>query len=187
MLQWKLLPATREHIRMPDDVVVRARIDRRLKEEVEAVLAPKGLSVSEAFRQLMRRIARDRAMPFELIPNPKSIQERQRNMHDAVTPEMRHHATIRTLNHFGFRGNRAAIALLYARPEGATQVEVNEAGRALGSLQMNYLNMLHQAIEWGHKVVVWDDPVRGGKVYKLIFNSHHSGPGAVDPPPNSPH
>jgi hypothetical protein len=64
-----------------------------------------------------------------------------------VTPGMRHHSGARPLNYFGFRGNRAAISLLYARSEGASQSEVNKAGRALGSPQENYLNMLHQAIK----------------------------------------
>ena len=101
-----------------------------------------------------------------------------------VSPEMRHHAAVRTTNHFGFTGNRSAISLLYARREGATQGEVNEAGKALGSRQKNYLNMLHKALEWGHRVEVWDDPVRKGQVYKLFYNPNHSGPGAVSPPNN---
>lgn len=167
------------------NAVVRARIDRRLKEEAEAVLAAKGLTLSEALRQMMMRIAHEKALPFELtVPNPKTIKERKRKMDDVVTPEMRHHAAVRTLNHLGFRGYRAAIAALYTRPEGATQAEVNQVARALGSPQKNYLNMLHQAIKWGHKVIVWDDPVRGGKAYKLIYDPNHGGPGAVDPPRN---
>src|SRR5262245_48962989 len=101
-----------------------------------------------------------------------------------VTSEMRQHSVARTLSYFGFRGNRAAISLLYARPEGASQPEVNDASRALGSRQENYLNMLHQAMKWGHRVYVWDDAARGGKVYKLLYNPHHSGPGAIDPPGN---
>jgi DNA-damage-inducible protein J len=170
---------------MPANAVVCARIDRRLKEEAEAVLAVKGITLSVAFRQMMVRIAREKALPFELtFPNPKPIKEKRRKAENVVTPEMRHHAAVSSLSHFGFRGYRAAIAVLYARPEGATQVEVNQAARALGSPQKKYLNMLHQAIEWGHSVFVWDDPVRGGKAYKLVYDPNHSGPGAVDPPAN---
>jgi addiction module RelB/DinJ family antitoxin len=170
---------------MPADAVVRARIDLRLKRQAEAILAARGLTISEALRQLMMHVARNNALPFELIVQPsKAIKEKGRNMNNVVTPEMRHHSGARTLNYFGFRGNRAAISLLYARSEGASQLEVNNAGRALGSPQENYLNMLHQAIKWGHKVFVWDDPTRGGKVYKLSYNPSHSGPGEVDPPDN---
>jgi len=170
---------------MRANAVVRARIDLQLKLQAEAVLATKGLTVSEALRQMMMHIARDKALPFELIvQNSQPTKEKRRTMIDVVTPEMRHHSAVKTINYFGFRGNRAAIALLYAPPDGATQDEVNKAGRALGSPQENYLNMLHQAIKWGHEVFVWDDVARGGKVYKLVYNPDHNGPGAVDPPAN---
>jgi DNA-damage-inducible protein J len=55
--------------------VVRARIDKRIKTEAEAVLASMGLTVSEAFRMMMVRIAAEKALPFEpLIPNAKTIE-----------------------------------------------------------------------------------------------------------------
>jgi hypothetical protein len=38
---------------------------------------------------------------------------------------------------------------------------------------------LAPSIKWGHDVVVWNDPGRGGKVYKLIFNPSHSAPRSV--------
>jgi len=54
---------------------VRARIDERTKEEAAAVLATIGLTVSDAFRLMMVRIARDKALPFEpLIPNAETIE-----------------------------------------------------------------------------------------------------------------
>ena len=59
---------------MPENEVVRARINGRLKEEAAAVLAAMGLTVSDAFRLLMVRVARDKALPFEpLVPNEKTI------------------------------------------------------------------------------------------------------------------
>lgn len=59
---------------MPN-TVVRARIDEHLKEEASAVLATIGLTVSDAFRLMMVRIATDKAMPFEpLIPNARTIE-----------------------------------------------------------------------------------------------------------------
>jgi DNA-damage-inducible protein J len=55
--------------------VVRARIDEHVKEEAAAVLATIGLTVSDAFRLMMIRIAKDRALPFEpLIPNAETIE-----------------------------------------------------------------------------------------------------------------
>ena len=54
--------------------VVRARIDARTKDEAAAVLASIGLTVSDAFRLMMVRIAREKALPFEpLIPNAETI------------------------------------------------------------------------------------------------------------------
>jgi DNA-damage-inducible protein J len=55
--------------------VVRARIDGRIKDEAEAVLASIGLTVSDAFRMMMVRIATEKALPFEpLIPNAETIE-----------------------------------------------------------------------------------------------------------------
>jgi len=55
--------------------VVRARIDKRIKTEAEAVLASMGLTVSEAFRMMMVRIANEKALPFEpLIPNAETLE-----------------------------------------------------------------------------------------------------------------
>ena len=59
---------------MTSNTVVRARIDERVKKEAEAVLASIGLTVSDAFRLMMVRIATDRALPFQpLIPNDETI------------------------------------------------------------------------------------------------------------------
>jgi DNA-damage-inducible protein J len=60
---------------MTENAVVRARIDERIKEEAAAVLAAMGLTVSDAFRLMMVRIARDKALPFEpLVPNAETIE-----------------------------------------------------------------------------------------------------------------
>jgi DNA-damage-inducible protein J len=57
------------------NTVVRARIDERVKEEAATVLATIGLTVSDAFRLMMVRIARDKALPFEpLVPNAETIE-----------------------------------------------------------------------------------------------------------------
>lgn len=59
---------------MPANAVVRARIDEHIKEEASAVLAAMGLTVSDAFRILLTRVAHDKALPFEpLVPNETTI------------------------------------------------------------------------------------------------------------------
>jgi DNA-damage-inducible protein J len=48
--------------------------DRHTKAEAAAVLAAMGLTPSDAYRMLMVRIAKEKALPFEpLIPNAKTI------------------------------------------------------------------------------------------------------------------
>ena len=60
---------------MSENSVVRARIDERIKEEASAVLAAMGLTVSDAFRLMMMRIAKDKALPFEpLVPHAETIE-----------------------------------------------------------------------------------------------------------------
>ena len=57
------------------NTVVRARIDERVKEEAAAVLATIGLTVSDAFRLMMMRIAHDKALPFDpLSPSAETIE-----------------------------------------------------------------------------------------------------------------
>ena len=57
------------------DTVVRARIDRETKDEATAVLEAIGLTASDAFRLMMRRIAAERRLPFEpLVPNRETVE-----------------------------------------------------------------------------------------------------------------
>jgi DNA-damage-inducible protein J len=59
---------------MTDNSVVRARIDGKTKAEAAAVLGAMGLTLSDAFRLLVKRIAAEKALPFEpLVPNEKTI------------------------------------------------------------------------------------------------------------------
>jgi DNA-damage-inducible protein J len=59
---------------MGENAVVRARINEEIKDEASAVLESMGLTVSDAFRMMMIRIAREKALPFEpLVPNKKTI------------------------------------------------------------------------------------------------------------------
>ena len=60
---------------MTQNAIVRARINEQVKEEASIVLESMGLTVSDAFRMMMTRIATEKALPFEpLIPNAKTIQ-----------------------------------------------------------------------------------------------------------------
>ena len=60
---------------MATNSVVRARIDEHIKEEASIVLATMGLTVSDAFRIMLTRIAREKALPFEpLVPNEATIK-----------------------------------------------------------------------------------------------------------------
>ena len=55
--------------------VVRARVEKTDKAEATAVLAAMGLTLSDAFRMLVKRIAREKALPFEpLVPNRETIE-----------------------------------------------------------------------------------------------------------------
>jgi DNA-damage-inducible protein J len=55
--------------------VVRARISEDIKNEASAVLKAMGLTVSDAFRLMMVKIAKEKALPFEpLVPNEQTIE-----------------------------------------------------------------------------------------------------------------
>ena len=54
--------------------VVRARIDERTKREAAAALKKIGLTLSDAFRLLLVRVAAEKALPFEpLNPNRETV------------------------------------------------------------------------------------------------------------------
>jgi DNA-damage-inducible protein J len=58
-----------EH-RIMTTTLVRARIDQALKDEAASVLAEMGLTVSDAVRIALTKIAREKALPFDMrIPN----------------------------------------------------------------------------------------------------------------------
>ena len=60
---------------MPQNEVIRARIDAKIKEEAAIVLNAMGLTVSDALCMLLTRVAAEKALPFEpLVPNAKTIE-----------------------------------------------------------------------------------------------------------------
>ena len=68
---------------MATDTVVRARIDLETKNQATAALAAMGLSISDYIRMALVRVARDRAVPFEVkVPNAetRAAMEEARSM-----------------------------------------------------------------------------------------------------------
>ena len=60
---------------MSKDSVVRARIDSTTKEQAAAVLQTMGLTVSDAVRLLLIRVAEEKQLPFTVqVPRPATIE-----------------------------------------------------------------------------------------------------------------
>ena len=79
---------------MAANAVVRARIDEHIKEEATAVLAAMGLTLSDAFRIMLTRVAREKALPFEpLVPNAETIEA----MKEARRGNLRSFSSVDTL------------------------------------------------------------------------------------------
>lgn len=56
------------------DETVRARIDSETKHAASAALAAMGLSMSDAIRMMLRRIAEEKRLPFDVaVPNATSV------------------------------------------------------------------------------------------------------------------
>ena len=71
---------------MPTNDVVRARINKQVKKDAQAVLDSIGLTVSDAFRMMMMRIATEKKLPFDpLIPNAKTIEAMKAARGEEVT------------------------------------------------------------------------------------------------------
>jgi len=80
---------------MASDTVVRARIDGQVKEKAAKVLADMGLSVSDAIRLLLVRVAAEKALPFEIkVPNAETraamveLEQETRESFDSVAELM---------------------------------------------------------------------------------------------------
>jgi len=59
---------------MSANQLVQARIDGAIKEEAASVLAAIGLTLSDAVRLLLTKVAQEKALPFDpLIPNATTI------------------------------------------------------------------------------------------------------------------
>jgi DNA-damage-inducible protein J len=59
---------------MTTDTVVRARIDQATKVRAAAALEAMGLSISDAIRLLMLRVADEQRLPFDVkVPNAQTV------------------------------------------------------------------------------------------------------------------
>jgi DNA-damage-inducible protein J len=71
-----------EVVPVASDTEVRARVDGRVKEKAAEVLASMGLSVSDAIRLLLTRVATEKTLPFDVnSPNAETkaaIEELER-------------------------------------------------------------------------------------------------------------
>ncbi|MDR2244771.1 MAG: type II toxin-antitoxin system RelB/DinJ family antitoxin [Burkholderiales bacterium] len=69
--------------------LVRARIDQTLKDEAASVLAEMGLTVSDVVRIALTKIAKEKALPFDMrVPNKLTAEtlaksERGEDLHRA--------------------------------------------------------------------------------------------------------
>ena len=60
---------------MTANQLVQARINGAVKEEAATVLAAMGLTVSDAVRLLLTKVAQEKALPFApLVPNAETIE-----------------------------------------------------------------------------------------------------------------
>jgi DNA-damage-inducible protein J len=59
---------------MPATEMVHVRVDKRIKLKAAKTLASMGLSVSDAVRVLLTRVAVEKALPFEVkVPNATTV------------------------------------------------------------------------------------------------------------------
>jgi DNA-damage-inducible protein J len=74
------------------NTTVRARIDEDIRDHAAQVLSSMGLTVSDAIRMLLTRVATDEAFPFDLTPNALTAEtlrksERGEDLHHAASAE----------------------------------------------------------------------------------------------------
>ena len=84
---------------MTDNSVVRARIDEDTKREAAAVLKTIGLTVSDAFRLLLVRVAAEKSLPFELhVPNAETVKAIKAARHGKLVNVVKPEKLLKSLN-----------------------------------------------------------------------------------------
>jgi DNA-damage-inducible protein J len=59
---------------MTANAIVQTRVRQEIKDEAAIVLDSMGLTISDAMRMLLTRVAREKALPFEpFVPNAETI------------------------------------------------------------------------------------------------------------------
>ena len=58
---------------MSQDAVIRARVNREVKEKAAAVLAAMGLTISDMMRMTLIKVVQEKALPFDPSPNEETI------------------------------------------------------------------------------------------------------------------
>ena len=63
---------------MASTTMVHVRVDEKVKERATATLAKMGISVSDAVRMMLIRVAAEKALPFEVrVPNAATVRAMQ--------------------------------------------------------------------------------------------------------------
>lgn len=63
---------------MAATTMVHVRVDETVKERASATLAEMGISVSDAVRMMLVRVAEEKALPFEVrVPNSRTVKAMQ--------------------------------------------------------------------------------------------------------------
>ncbi|MGD9638277.1 MAG: type II toxin-antitoxin system RelB/DinJ family antitoxin [Alphaproteobacteria bacterium] len=63
---------------MPTTAMVHVRVDEKVKERANRSLSAMGLSISDAVRMLLVRVATENALPFEVkVPNAETVKTLQ--------------------------------------------------------------------------------------------------------------
>jgi DNA-damage-inducible protein J len=79
---------------MAANELIQARIDPNVKAQAAAVLDKLGMKVSDAVRILLTRIAREGALPFELIAAPEAydawFRTKVREALEDIRPDLAH-------------------------------------------------------------------------------------------------
>ena len=61
-------------LRMTTNALIETQVDGSIKEEATAVLATMGLTISDAIRIMLIKVAHDHELPFDpFLPNPETI------------------------------------------------------------------------------------------------------------------
>jgi DNA-damage-inducible protein J len=63
---------------MASTTMVHVRVDETVKERASAALAKMGISVSDAVRMMLVRVADEKALPFDVrVPNSRTVKAMQ--------------------------------------------------------------------------------------------------------------